>query len=52
MVDDNASMKMKDEEVKEEEEKMEDEKEEVEETDPVKSIKAFKKLVVQTLEEN
>lgn len=34
------------------EEKMEDNEEEDEQNDPVKSIKAFKLLVVKTLEEN
>jgi hypothetical protein len=48
-MDDNKHVNIKDDE-KDDEEKMEDNEEES--NDPVKSIKAFKTLVIKTLEDN
>ncbi len=52
MQDDSKAQIILPSEEKDEEEKMNDQEEEEKEQDPVKSIKAFKSLVVKTLEDN
>lgn len=56
MTDDNTAIKKikdkDDEDEKDEDDKMEGEEETKESTDPVKNIKAFKELVVKTLNDN